>query len=204
MFTIAPERNILSQMNPVHIIRCCCFYGPLNIFFSSNHRRLQYPLPFRYFDQNSVLKISHPFHEIHLYYTIPHKKDITANIYFSPLVTAQHTTCSNTRLGLLKMGIIMPETCWESDDNKHLTVASCWFSLSLHLSSSCDLVYWINGNKVTVCLYLQVGTTQRRCLVSWNTGVRFVRIVLRRRCVDSFTPRLLCTREQSVWYPGWL
>jgi len=29
-------------------------------------------------------------------------------------------------------GIIMPETCWESVDNKHLTVSSCWFSLSLH------------------------------------------------------------------------
>jgi len=26
----------------------------------------------------------------------------------------------------------MPETCWESIDNKHLTVPSCWFSLSLH------------------------------------------------------------------------
>jgi len=26
----------------------------------------------------------------------------------------------------------MPETCWETIDNKHLTVASCWFSLSLH------------------------------------------------------------------------
>ena len=45
---------------------------------------------------------------------------------------AQHTTCSNTRLGLLKMGIMVPETCWESVDNKHLTVAFCWFSLSLH------------------------------------------------------------------------
>jgi len=49
-----------------------------------------------------------------------------------PAEPAQHTTCSNTRLGLLKMGIMMPETCWESFDNKHLTVASCWFSLSLH------------------------------------------------------------------------
>ena len=28
-----------------------------------------------------------------------------------PAVPAQHTTCSNTRLGLLKMGIMMPETC---------------------------------------------------------------------------------------------
>ena len=44
----------------------------------------------------------------------------------------QHTMCSNTRLGLLKMGIMMPETCWESIDNKHLTVASCWFSISFH------------------------------------------------------------------------
>ena len=42
------------------------------------------------------------------------------------------TTCSNTRLVLLKMGIMMPETCWENIDNKHLTVASCWFSLLLH------------------------------------------------------------------------
>ena len=33
---------------------------------------------------------------------------------------------------LLKMGIMMPETCWECVDNKYLTVASCWFSLSLH------------------------------------------------------------------------
>ena len=47
-------------------------------------------------------------------------------------VPAQHTTCSNTRLGLLKMAIMMPETCWECVDNKNLTVASCWFSLSLH------------------------------------------------------------------------
>ena len=49
-----------------------------------------------------------------------------------PAEPAQHTTCSNTRLVLLKMGIMMPETCWESIDNKHLTVASCWFSVSLH------------------------------------------------------------------------
>jgi len=26
----------------------------------------------------------------------------------------------------------MPETCWEIVKNKYLTVASCWFSLSLH------------------------------------------------------------------------
>ena len=49
-----------------------------------------------------------------------------------PAEPAQHTTCGNTRLVLLKMGIMMPETCWEIVTNKHLTVASCWFSLSLH------------------------------------------------------------------------
>jgi len=49
-----------------------------------------------------------------------------------PAEPAQHTTCNNTCLVLLEMGIMMPETCWESTDNKHLTVASCWFSLSLH------------------------------------------------------------------------
>ena len=27
---------------------------------------------------------------------------------------------------------MMPETCWEIVKNEHLTVASCWFSLSLH------------------------------------------------------------------------
>ena len=35
---------------------------------------------------------------------------------------------------LLKMGKMMPETCWDSVDNKHLIVESCWFSLSLSLS----------------------------------------------------------------------
>ena len=50
-----------------------------------------------------------------------------------PAEPAQHTTCSNIRLVLLKMGTMMPETCWEIVENKHLTVASCWFSLSLHI-----------------------------------------------------------------------
>jgi len=63
----------------------------------------------------------------------PTNKTLQLISTFSPLVTAQHTTCSNTRLVLLKIGIMMPETCSESIDNKHLIVASCWFfSLSLH------------------------------------------------------------------------
>jgi len=58
-----------------------------------------------------------------------------------PTVPAQHTTCSNTRLGLLKMVILMHETCWKSVDNKHVNVASCLFSHSLH-----DLLT-MNGNR---------------------------------------------------------
>jgi len=67
-----------------------------------------------------------------------------------PAVPAQHNTCSNTRLCLLKMGIMMPETCWESVDNKHLTVAYCWFSLSLKLSfhKSLNFAKYL-GNPVT-------------------------------------------------------
>ena len=49
-----------------------------------------------------------------------------------PAEPAQYTTCSNIRIVLLKMGIVMPETCWEIVENKHVTVASCWFSLLLH------------------------------------------------------------------------
>jgi len=37
-----------------------------------------------------------------------HKKDNTANIYVLPLVTEQHTKCSNRAFVLLKMGIMMP------------------------------------------------------------------------------------------------
>jgi len=60
------------------------------------------------------------------------KKTLQLISTFSPLVPAQHTTCSNIRLVLLKMGIMMPETCREIVKNKHLTFASRWFSLSHH------------------------------------------------------------------------
>jgi len=50
-----------------------------------------------------------------------------------PAEPAQHTTCSNTRLVLLKMGIIMPETCWESVDNKHHCCILLVFSLTSQL-----------------------------------------------------------------------
>ena len=44
----------------------------------------------------------------------------------------------------------MPETCWEIVKNKHLTLASCWFSLSLHnlsynyyVTGIAQSVYWL-------------------------------------------------------------
>ena len=72
----------------------------------------------------------------------PHKAAPHNRYQPHPAEPAQHTTCSNTRLVLLKMGIVMPETCWESVDNKHLTVASCWYSLSLHNQLT---VFWSLG-----------------------------------------------------------
>jgi len=40
-----------------------------------------------------------------------HRKDITANIYVFPLVTEQHTKCSNKAFVLMEMGMMMPEKC---------------------------------------------------------------------------------------------
>ena len=62
----------------------------------------------------------------------PHKAAPHNRYKPHPAEPAQHTTCSNIRLLHLKMGIMMPETCWEIVENKHLNVASCWFSLSLY------------------------------------------------------------------------
>ena len=52
-------------------------------------------------------------HEVPTRFTThyPTKKDVKANIYVFPLVTEQYSKCSNGVLVLLKMGIMMPETC---------------------------------------------------------------------------------------------
>ena len=78
-----------------------------------------------------------------------------------PAEPAQHTTCSNTRIVLLKMGIMMPETCWDSVDNKHLTVASCWFSLSLH-----NLLSMHGHRNLKLARHCTAGTVQSRATVS--------------------------------------
>jgi len=90
-------------------------------------------IPVQHHDTPICTRHSHT-HEVPSRFTThyPTKKTLQLMSAFSPLVTAQHTTCSNTRLVLLKMGIMMPEICWESIDDKHLTVASCWFSLALY------------------------------------------------------------------------
>ena len=51
-----------------------------------------------------------------------------------PAKPEQHTKCSNRAFVLLKMGIMLPETCWDRCNNKHLIVASCWFFLSSHFA----------------------------------------------------------------------
>ena len=79
----------------------------------------------------------------------PHKAAPHNRYQQHPAEPAQHTTCSNIRFVLLKMGIMMPETCWEIVENKHLTVASCWFSLSLlnlltmHGHRNLKHLYWV-------------------------------------------------------------
>jgi len=65
-----------------------------------------------------------------------------------PAEPAQHTTCSNTRLVLLKMGIMMPKTCWESTDNKHLTVC-----ILLVFSLTSQFAHDARSQKPKVCMY---------------------------------------------------
>jgi len=40
--------------------------------------------------------------------------------------------CGALPCGVRALWRLLPETCWEIVKNKHLTVASCWFSLSPH------------------------------------------------------------------------
>ena len=87
-----------------------------------------------------------------------------------PAEPTQHTTCSNTRFVLLKMGIMMPETCWESIDNKHLTVASCWFSLSLH-----NLLTMHGHRNLKFHLFLTIHLFHITECISW-TIKRFLKI----------------------------
>jgi len=98
-----------------------------------------------------------------------------------PAEPAQHTTCSNTRLVILNMGIMMPETCWESIANKHLTVASCWFSLSLHNlltmhghrnpKSPCYISEYALSNIPSTAIAWNV-CQSNKCVANWAADVR--------------------------------
>ena len=96
-----------------------------------------------------------------------------------PAEPAQHTTCSNTCLVLLKMGIMMPKTWWESVDNKHLTVASCWFSLSPHNLLTKHGHRNLKKKNCYSCLYLPQSTSRfyisQLSLVPWKRGRRLIR-----------------------------
>ena len=100
-----------------------------------------------------------------------------------PAEPAQHTTCSNIRLVLLKMGILMPETCWEIVENKHLTDASCWFSLSLQ-----------NWNLLAICSVRGPTLTSFNCVM---TSYIF-RIVPMPACVN-----IVWIAVVTKWGPDW-
>jgi len=136
----------------LHVVCCAVTSGEkvdisCNVFFLwKTHEAYTSPTP-RHTHLHTTFAYTH---EVPSRFTAhyPTKKTLQLISTFSPLVTAQHTTCSNTRLGLLKMGKMMPETCWESIDNKHLTVASCWFSISL-LNSNCCILYALTVSNCT-------------------------------------------------------
>ena len=73
-----------------------------------------------------------------------------------PAEPAQHNTCSNIRLVLLKMGIMMPKTCWEIVKNKHLTVHLVGF-LS---HSTRHFLFDTNSAIMFVCLFVCVHLTE--------------------------------------------
>jgi len=116
-----------------------------------------------------------------------------------PAETAQHNICSNIRLVLLKMGIMMPETCWEIVKNKHLTVASCWFSLSLH---ELWRIWWNDELEV---------------IIKGENIVRFIKCQRIRwlghieRMQDTTIPKRCCTercmqqdKEEDKKWDGWM
>jgi len=88
------------------------------------------------------------------------------------------STCSNIRLVLLKMGIMMPETCWEIVKNKHLTVASCWFSLSLYYKDIICIIRTLWSSFLIIFLsYVWHFLHQPWTYLSWVPSVLCQRLV---------------------------
>jgi len=74
------------------------------------------------FEIRYLPKNFHSFRTLHTNSALKHKNVLLFMVFFRrtiwlnryqphPAEPAQHTTCSNTSLVLLKMGIMMPETC---------------------------------------------------------------------------------------------
>ena len=66
-----------------------------------------------------------------------------------PAEPEQYTKCSNRAFVLLKMGIMMPETCWDKVNNKHLIVVSWWF-FSLHTCIQSSFLVFLSSYVYTV------------------------------------------------------
>ena len=62
------------------------------------------------------------------------------------------------------LNIMMPETCWGSVDNKHLTVASCWFFLSHFTISLVHILASLVSRPWTLSIQGGAKALDTRCL----------------------------------------
>ena len=88
-----------------------------------------------------------------------------------PAKPEQHTKCSNRAFDLLKMDIMMPETCWDRSNNKHLIVASCWF-FSLHTLRVRHLFYLPLISNLTPTFSSQQSEVTTAVVFSYKTVTR--------------------------------
>ena len=82
-----------------------------------------------------------------------------------PAEPEQHTKCSNRAFVLLKMGIMMPETCWDRSNNEHLIVASCWSSLFILKTT-----HFRHNISFTLYLYFSLKKLRSQ---NWNIAVKY-------------------------------
>jgi len=137
---------------------------------------------------------------IHLYVRMEHLGFHWTNIHeiWYRSIFWKFVKCSNLRLVLLKMGIMMPETCWEIVENKHLIVASCWFSLSLHNLLTMHGHRNLKLSKICLKNSIVLGKTRISCppqgMELWCLGFPICSPVI--LAIDSsmqFSPQRLCT-----------
>ena len=102
---------------------------------------------------------------------------------------------------LLKMGIMMPETCWDSVDNKHLNVASCWFSLWIYVVSAHQSTrYRIPENwklSSDTASYFQIVTTFYKHVI--NTEFTLILNIRTVRFYSEMSVRFSLQKNTSNW-----